>query len=149
MIIGRFINALVAFAAILTVGAAHADSLFPVPAMTLYPGDIIRDASLVDTLSSVPADAAIADRAQLIGKAARRTLLAGKPIPAGALDEPRLVTNGGAVRLLFDEPGLTIATTGQALQPGTHGEFIRVRNTESGVIVTGVVQRDGSVKVGG
>ena len=52
------------------------------------------------------------------------------------------------IRELFEEAGLAIATYGQAMGPGARGDVVRVRNGESGVIVSGVVQADGSVKVG-
>ena len=38
-------------------------------------------------------------------------------------------------------------TTGAALQDGSIGDVVRVRNSDSGVTVSGAVQPDGSVKV--
>ena len=45
--------------------------------------------------------------------------------------------------------GLTIVTTGAALQDGEAGEVISVRNSDSGVTVSGAVQPDGTVRVSG
>ena len=122
-----------------------------VPAITIYPGDVIADNSLVETTLpyALPAGAALVSRAQIVGKLARRTLLPGKPVPSGAVEEPRLVQNGAQVRLVFEESGLSINAVGQALDPGGHGDTIRVRNNESGLVVPGVVQNDGTVRVGG
>ena len=123
----------------------------PTPKSVIYPGDIIQDDMLVDTPSEdAPSRAGdIAARSAIVGKMARRTLLPGQPIAPSDIGNPRLVVNGGSVTLYFTEGGLTISTSGAAQQDGTEGELIRVRNTDSGVIVSGVVQADGSVRVGG
>ena len=53
------------------------------------------------------------------------------------------------MKLVYSEGGLLIMTEGAALQDGGVGDIVRVRNSDSGVTVTGAVQPDGSVKVGG
>jgi flagella basal body P-ring formation protein FlgA len=40
-------------------------------------------------------------------------------------------------------------TTGAAMQDGSIGDIVRVRNSDSGVTVSGAVQADGTVSVGG
>jgi flagella basal body P-ring formation protein FlgA len=143
-----------ALAALLTLAtarpAAAADMVVPVPTIVLYPGDVIRDGVLKD--ESLSMDAAIAsevvvDRAQLVGKIARRTLLPGRPIPMIGVATPKVVANGAQVKLVFQEGGLTITTYAAALQAGGVGDLIKVRNPESGIVVTGTVQPDGSVRV--
>jgi flagella basal body P-ring formation protein FlgA len=88
-------------------------------------------------------------RAAVIGKMSRRTLLPGQAIPIAAVDNPRLVNNGGAVKLVFVDGELSIVTTGSALQDGAVGDLVKVRNDDSGVTVSGVVQPDGAVLVSG
>ncbi|MGH6799566.1 MAG: flagellar basal body P-ring formation chaperone FlgA [Roseiarcus sp.] len=61
----------------------------------------------------------------------------------------KLVSNGEEVKLVFSEGGLVIMTTGAALQDGSIGDIVRVRNSDSGVTVSGAVQPDGSVRVSG
>jgi flagella basal body P-ring formation protein FlgA len=123
----------------------------PTPSVVIYPGDIIRS----DMLSDLPADAArgvgpfAETRSAVIGKMARRTLLPGGAIPLAAVDVPRLVVNGGEVKLVYIDGGLTISAVGMALQDGAAGDFVKVRNGDSGVTVTGVVQSDGAVRVSG
>lgn len=124
----------------------------PSPKSVIYPGEIIRD----DMLISIPADdldvaiAPVAEaRRAIIGKSARRTLLPGEPIGPSDVGSPRVVTNGAEITLVYVEDGLTISTSASALQDGTAGEVIRVRNNDSGVIISGVVQPDGSVRVFG
>ena len=96
-----------------------------------------------------PMPGAIWDRADLVGKVARRTLLPGRPIPSIAVEEPRAVSTGGQVQLVYQQDGLTIVTTGQALQNGYVGQVVQVRNLDSGLVVSGVVQSDGAVRVNG
>jgi len=125
----------------------------PVPNVTIYPGDTIRENWLVDRdFSSNPliARSGFADTHDaLVGKIARRTLLPGSPIPATAVTEPRLIVNGARVRIVFVEGGMTITTYGAALQAGGAGDIVSIRNLDSGLTVSGVVQPDGSVRVSG
>lgn len=122
----------------------------PVAALTIYPGDVIRDEMLMD--AEVP-DAATGvafamNRSMLVGKVAKRTLLPGQPIPTNAVGLPRLVTVGSMVRLVYSEGGLTITTYASALQNGSAGDVVTVRNPESGIVVTGIVRADGTVRIG-
>jgi flagella basal body P-ring formation protein FlgA len=123
----------------------------PTPRVVIYPGDVIQS----DMLSDLPAETArgvgpfAETRSAVIGKMARRTLLPGVAIPLAAVDVPRLVVNGAEVSLVFVDGGLLISTVGMALQDGAAGDFVKVRNDDSGVTVTGVVQPDGAVRVSG
>ncbi|HET6378832.1 MAG TPA: flagellar basal body P-ring formation chaperone FlgA [Methylocella sp.] len=124
--------------------------ILPTPRIVIYPGDIIKDEWLADT--AVPGSAAqssVAARAALVGKAVRRTLLPGSPIPVNAVASLKVISNGAKVLLLFEEGGLIITAYGAALQEGSAGEVIPVRNLASGLMVSGRVQADGSVRVGG
>ncbi len=122
----------------------------PVPAVTIYPGDVIREDQLADQdfPDAVASGAFASNRTMLVGKVARRTLLPGRAIPANAVGEPRLITVGARVRVIFEDGGLNITAYGAALQPGVAGDFVSVRNVESGVTVSGTVAPDGSVHVG-
>ena len=84
-----------------------------------------------------------------MGKVARLTLLPGHAIPYAGVSNRKLVANGAEVRLIYAEGGLLIVTSGAALMDGSIGDVVRVRNSDSGVTVSGAVQADGSVKVGG
>jgi flagellar basal body P-ring formation protein FlgA len=141
------------FAANCLSGIALAGTLLPVPGITLYPGDIITEQALVDRdfpEDSVPSKTAVArTRAGLVGKVARRTLLPGQPILPNAVGEPTVVANGAKVQIQFEEETLRILALGTALQSGSAGEVISVRNIASGLTVSGTVQADGTVHVGG
>ncbi|MCI4678824.1 flagellar basal body P-ring formation chaperone FlgA [Rhodoblastus acidophilus] len=142
---------LFAVAAVLVAGAAQAGQrALPVPARVIYPGDRITGAMLVDSrdFSAEPGDV-VWDRADLVGKVARRTLLPGRPIAAIAVGAPRAVSMGALVSVYYQQDGIDIATTAQALQNGYVGQVVQARNLDSGVVISGVVQADGSIRVRG
>ncbi len=131
--------------------SAQMVSTLPVPGITIYPGDPITDEMLTERrfrLTRASLEAVVAGREMLVGKVARRTLLPGQPITINAVESPKLVRRGVPVRIVFTEGGLTIITYAEPMQSGSAGEVIRVRNTESGTVIVGVVQTDGSIVVG-
>lgn len=136
-----------------TAAVAADTTILPAPTITIYPGDSIRETWLSDHEfpKGVLAQrgAMIENREMLVGKVARRTLLAGAPIPINAVAEPKIVVNGAKVPIVFEEGGLSILTYGSALQAGAVGDIISVRNLDSGYTVSGTVRSDGSVRVSG
>jgi flagella basal body P-ring formation protein FlgA len=142
------------FGQIFEVPLHAAESIvLPVPNITIYPGDTIKDSWLVDRefpANSLAAKAAALDtRLSIVGRSARRTLLPGVPIPINAVMEPKAVANGAKVKVIFEEGGLSIVTYATALQAGSVGEVISIRNLDSGLTISGIVQSDGSVRVSG
>jgi flagella basal body P-ring formation protein FlgA len=124
----------------------------PTPKAVIYPGDVIRDDMLEDAPAGGVRDSGgpyVEDRALIVGKVARLTLLPGHAIPYAGVANRKLVANGAEVKLVYAEGGLLITTSGSALQDGSIGDLVRVRNDDSGVTVSGAVQPDGSVMVGG
>jgi flagellar basal body P-ring formation protein FlgA len=122
----------------------------PTPKQVIYPGDIIRDGMLMDVAADDIAsndNSIIDNRAALIGKMARRTLLPGRAIGALAVANPKAVSNGAQVKLVYREGGLSIVTTALALEGGAVGDTIKVRNSDSGLTISGTIQPDGSVSV--
>ena len=141
-----------AFLATLAPAASRAaQDRLPSPATVIYPGDVIAEASLVDVERrdlSYPGGAVVSDRAMLVGRAARRTLLPGMAISPNWVEAPRAIANGAQVRVVFREDGMTILSRAAALQSGAVGDRIRLRSIEGGGEISGVVQDDGSVRVG-
>jgi flagellar basal body P-ring formation protein FlgA len=133
-----------------TAGAAQ-EAVAPSPRIVIYPGDVIRDDMLVDNPQIVRDGSGpfIESRSLVVGKIARLTLLPGHAIPFAGISNRKLVSNGAEVKLVFSEGDLLIMTTGSALQDGSIGDIVRVRNDDSGVTVSGAVQPDGSVRVSG
>ena len=50
--------------------------------------------------------------------------------------------------VIFKSGALIISATAVPLQPGSVGEMISLRNTDSGTTIRGIVQADGTVRVG-
>ena len=129
-----------------------ADVILSVPAMAISPGETITDRMLEDRVYT-PAEAQryprAATRSALVGKVAKRMLMPGTPVPVFAVADPKLITQGVPATIRFEEGGLSIRAVGMPLESGTVGAVVRLKNIDSGHMVTGVVQSDGTVKVGG
>ena len=121
----------------------------PVPAVNIIAGDVIKDEMLEERQFNAgqPNFAVIESRLAVVGQAARRTLIAGYPIPINAVEDVKIVKRGVPVRVVFEDAGLSIVTLGSPLQSAGVGALVRVRNIDTGTIVMGVVQPDGSVRV--
>jgi flagellar basal body P-ring formation protein FlgA len=135
-----------------TLPAVAQERMVPTPSKVIYPGDIIRDGMLTDvSLYDVPASdgSVIESRAALVGKVAKRTLLPGHGIVAIAIGDPKAVVNGAQVKLVYRDGDLMIVTSALALDAGGVGDTIRVRNTDSGLTISGTILPDGSVSVSG
>ena len=143
--------AVAAIAAACAFPAAAQEALAPTPRMVIYPGDVIRDDMLADLAEPAREGPGpfVEQRSLIVGKVARLTLLPGRAIPFSGVSNRKLVANGAEVKLIYAEGGLLIMTTGAALQDGAIGDIVRVRNSDSGVTVSGAVQPDGSVRVSG
>jgi flagellar basal body P-ring formation protein FlgA len=138
--------------AMLGAGAALAATLdLPVPRVTIYPGDTISADQLADRAflaHTVTRSSVFDDRQALIGKVARRTLLPGQPVAVHAVRDPYLVNQGKSSLVIFESGGLTITTQAIALQNGGAGDVITLRNPDSGTVIQGTVEHDGTVRVG-
>jgi flagella basal body P-ring formation protein FlgA len=143
--------AIAAIAASCAVPAAAQEALAPTPRVVIYPGDVIRDDMLADVAEAARDGLGpfVEQRSLIVGKVARLTLLPGHAIPFYGVSNRKLVANGTEVKLIYSEGGLVIMTTGAASQDGSIGDIVRVRNSDSGVTVSGAVQPDGSVRVSG
>ncbi|MBZ0230194.1 MAG: flagellar basal body P-ring formation chaperone FlgA [Bauldia sp.] len=146
------IAAFLAAAGLVGEGRAAPFEYLPVAAVVIYPGDVIEEKMLAEqkfpsgTAATYPV---VAARGELAGKVARRTLLPGKLIARNAVGQPDLVTRGSIVFALFEDGALRMSTTALALQSGSLGAGIQVRNVDSGKVIFGVVQADGTVRIGG
>jgi flagella basal body P-ring formation protein FlgA len=133
-------------------GVARAEIIdLPVPRITIYPGDTISAEQLTDRAflaHTVTRSSIFDDRAALVGKVARRTLLPGRPVPVNAIREPYLVNQGKLALVLFENGGLTITTQAVALQNGGAGDVVTLRNPDSGLVIRGTVENDGTVRLG-
>ncbi|TKT77674.1 flagellar basal body P-ring formation protein FlgA [Aquamicrobium sp. LC103] len=130
---------------------ASAQETVVVTNRVVYPGETVT----TETLDEVPLRrqlknpaAVVYSRVELEGKVARRTLLPGRLIPVNSVREAYLVEPGSPVTVMFVHGPLSISATGVPLQAGAAGDLIKVRNLDSGTVVSGTVMADGTVRVG-
>ncbi len=150
--LGRGLAALAIVAGSLIASAAIAapPEHLPVPSVTIYPGDTIAPDML--TSGTFPAGTAanypvIAAPSELIGKVARRTLLAGRLIARNTVGQRDLVEKGKIIPIHYEQGPLTITASVLALQSGALNDMIQVRNIDSGKVVVATVSADGSVRI--
>lgn len=154
MMARRWLTSIVSVAAFATAGllpAAGAERVL-VPTRVIYPGEAIDPTALKELVliegKVAPPQMAVT-LPDLQGKVAKRTLLPGRYVPVNALREAYLFEKGVSVQMLFVAGGLTIAATGVTMEPGSIGDEVKVRNVDSGKILSGVVMADGTIRVGG
>lgn len=139
-------------ASLAPAGPARAQEMqLPVPVITIYPNDEIGEEHIIDRAfiaATVTRGAVQEDRRTVVGKVARRTLLKGQPIPVNALRDPYVVLSGKPAVVVYEEGGLTITGQATALQSGSVGDMVSLRNVESGTMIRGIVAKDGTVRVG-
>ncbi|MDW9571030.1 flagellar basal body P-ring formation protein FlgA [Sinorhizobium meliloti] len=120
-----------------------------IPKQTIYPGEKL-DASMlevVDVTNPDLRDGYVRSIDEVDGMVTKRTLLPGRVILASALREQYAVERGSTARLVFNTGGLTITAAGSPLQDAAVGDLIRVRNVDTGVIVSGTVMADSTIHV--
>ena len=137
-------------AGLLAADAALADTrMAVVPKRTIYPGEEVQAGQLEEVEVTNPniVKGYAESIGQVDGLITKRTLLAGRVILVSALREPFAVSRGTTVQLVFDNGSLMLRAAGTPLQDAAVGELIKVRNKDSGVIVSGTVMQDGTVHV--
>jgi len=113
----------------------------PVLARHLRRGDIIRGRDVVlravDQIL-IPSNAII-QRSDIVGQAARRSLPSGQPVRDGDIEAPTLVRRGALVTMEISTPMMRLTARGKALDNGTLGETVRLRNIQSKRVIQGTV----------
>lgn len=123
---------------------------FLVPNHNIAYHELITDKSLSPKTFSIKTAAAsryVLNIEQASGKVSRTMLLKNHPILLRDLKDPVIVEQGKQVKLLVKNNALVITAIGIPLQSGSVGDYIKVKNVDSGVIVSGTILKDGSVGV--
>ena len=89
----------------------------------------------------------LADPAHLAGCRAKNILTAGRQVGLARLEKIPDVPTGGTITLVGTVGILEIRAKGVALQNGTIGEIIAVRNMDSGKVLNGKVVGPGTVVI--
>lgn len=123
----------------------------PVPKVTLNPGVVIDLGMLeqkrfqtqrVDRFSVIP------QSSELLGKEVLYTLHPGDPINRSSIARREVIKRGDPAQLIFNEQGLNIIAHVEPLEDGIVGDIIRVRNLDSGIVVRGRVEPNGTISIG-
>lgn len=140
-----------ALAALVLAAPAVAETrVFLVPTATLYPGDPVATEMLTEksfTGSAKVLAGYVEQVHEVGGKFARRTLVAGKPIPLVAIRSAEVVFEGQPVEASYVSDGLSITTTLVPLESASAGDTVKARNPDSGLTVSAVAQADGTLRV--
>jgi len=83
---------------------------------------------------------AFSDLGELEGMAARRTIRAGEVIRQNMLAAPQLVKRGDQVRIVAKREQIEVSMAGEALDNGTRGAIIRVKNSSGTQIRARVIE---------
>ena len=120
-----------------------------VPMRRMQPGEIITDADLepANVFLATLSTSALRMTEDLVGKEVRRTLLPGRPVPGGSIQEPRAVLRGEKVKISYSHNGLDLTAAGRALEDGALGHVVRVVNLSSNRTISAAVVGSGVVKV--
>jgi flagella basal body P-ring formation protein FlgA len=97
-----------------------------------------RDISNIADPVSNPTDA--------VGQMSRRMLRPGDILRSGQLSSPVLVKRGDAVMMIARREGIEVSMAGEALDAGSKGAVVRVRNAGSGQVVRMRVAGPGTVE---
>ncbi|MCD2179018.1 flagellar basal body P-ring formation chaperone FlgA [Rhizobium sp. C1] len=120
-----------------------------VPLTVIYPGQAIASGQVrrVEVTNPNFSGDYATDFSQVEGMITKSTLIPDRAISLSSLREPFAVTHGQQVRLIYNNGSLQITALGMPLQDGSIGELIRVRNTDSGLTVSGTILGPGIVQV--
>ncbi|MGV3550684.1 flagellar basal body P-ring formation chaperone FlgA [Rhizobium sp.] len=137
--------------AVFAVTPGHAEVLgyAIVPTQIIYPGEEIDPKRLerVEVTNKNLSQGYAQDISQVQGLITTRTLLPGRTIMIGALKQPSAIKRGDKILLVYDNGMMRITASGTPLAEGAVGELIQVRNTDTGVILSGTIMPDRTVLV--
>lgn len=139
---------LVVMGVIAVVTTVNAQTTAVVPQSTIYPGqtisrEMVREVDVINP-NLRPGYAKVI--AEVDGFVTKKTLLPGRIILVSALREAYLIERGKKVAVVFSNNKMTISAQGIALENGGLGEVIRARNLDSGIIVSGIIMQNGTLR---
>lgn len=97
----------------------------------------------VTTLTDPP----ILSTGELTGTRAVRPISQGKMLTQSLIAKEDLIKRGDRVTIEYSSGSFKVTAAGEATQPGSRGDLIRVKNISSNKIVSAEVQNEQSVKV--
>ena len=130
-------------------GRVHRLVQVPVISRRISRGEIIRknDIEWIDVREYTLRRGFILDDSQVIGMAAKRYIAAKTPISASQIQRPQLVSRGDLVTVSLQAGQMSLKTQGRAIEAGSLGDVVRVKNSKSKKVVETRVTGKGTVKV--
>jgi flagella basal body P-ring formation protein FlgA len=90
---------------------------------------------------------AVQSDADIVGMAARRPLMPGRILRQNDFEIPAMVEKGARVTMVLSAGGLRLTALGTALEDGSNGGYIRIKNVETRQTVQGRVLAPNLVEV--
>ena len=120
-----------------------------VPAAAIKRGMTITedDLKIARLPRSRVSSAAHTEMTNVVGMAAKKQLLPGRPIMRSDIEPPKLVKRNGMVTIVYRTKGMVLKTMGRALGDGARGETVSIQNLQSKRTVEAEVMATGTVSV--
>ncbi|MDP4795472.1 MAG: flagellar basal body P-ring formation chaperone FlgA [Rhodospirillales bacterium] len=121
----------------------------PVLKSRILKGDVIAEDDLqwVKMKSDRVQQDIIVDVNDIIGKTPKRGLRAGSPIRSNEVSRPIMVAKNSLVMIVHQVPNMTLTAQGKALQNGSEGDVVQIKNGRSNLIIEAEVIGPGRVTV--
>lgn len=132
------------------------EAVLTVPVLTrkTVDTDVISDADIemMDVPDRLVRKDTVLRAEDIIGKSPKRSISPNRPIRLTEVNLPAIVKKGNPVEVQYSAPYMKIRTMGQALEDGSMGSLIRIKNPDSQraitarVVGTGLVETNSSKK---
>ena len=120
----------------------------PVLARQLRAGDIIDASDVV--FKTLPERQlrkdTVTEATYLIGQSPVRSVSPGRPIRSSEISQPIVISKGQLVEMNYTTPYMSIRTSGEALENGSAGSLIRVKNVKTEKAISARVISAGKVE---
>jgi flagellar basal body P-ring formation protein FlgA len=121
----------------------------PVATARLLAGSVLRadDVHMARVHTAMIRGEMVRQPDDAVGLQVRRQIAAGQPLALAELTRPVMVQKGAIVLMILDSPGIMLTAQGQAMEPGSINERIRVLNPASHAVVEAEVIGPDRVRV--
>jgi len=143
--------AVLCFSSIANSVKAAETTPIPVPKNIVYAGQVISANVLRDRIvpvSYVNRTNVFTRHSDVVGKVAKTTLVPARPIPTNYVTEPNAIQVNQRALMVFNSGNLSITAEVSPLNSAQAGQQVRARNIQTGVVVYGVAQEDGTILAG-
>lgn len=130
-------------------GRAQPVETVPVLRNRIAPGETISrgDIELVQVQAGRYGAGYIDQVEDLIGQTPRRPLSVGAPIRSADVGLPNTISKNAMVTMVAQVPGMTITTSGRAMEAGRIGDVIQVMNLQSKKMIQATITGPSQVQV--